>query len=133
VATQSILDSVKAALDLEEDNVDFDVPIIMHINSAFATLWQIGLGPSAGYEIEDSDATWDAFYGTSKRYNAIRTYVCLFVKNLFDPPQTAHHARAMEENLRQHEWRLNVTREETAWTDPNPVHIRQTVLDGGDA
>lgn len=133
MAPVSILDSVKAVLDVEADNEDFDSAVIMHINSAFATLHQLGIGPDAGYEIEDSNATWDAFYGTNKRYNGIRTYVTMYVRNIFDPPQTGHHAAALERQMRELEWRLNVVRENNAWVDPTPVHIRTIVLDGGDA
>lgn len=133
MAPQSILETVKTNLDIELDDVDFDDQIITSINTAFATLWQLGIGPSGGYEIEDASATWDAFYGTNKRYNSIRQYVTYCCRLDYDPPQTAHHATALAAQKTQLEWRLSVIREDNAWVDPNPVPIRSYVLDGGDA
>ena len=129
----SILADVKNNLDVEEDNVDFDGTIKTYINGAFSTLHQLGIGPEGGYAILDGNDTWDAFYGTNKRYNGIRTYVTLAVRMLFDPPQTGHHLTAMQNQLNQLEWRLNVVREGYAWIDPTPVPLRSTVLYGGDA
>ena len=133
MAETSILNSIKTNLDIEPDNDDFDGPLVSAINGVFSVLNQIGIGPAGGFEIEDDTATWDAFYGTNKRYNLIRTYVTMAVRNIFDPPQTAHHARAMQENLKEYENRISMIREETAWVDPTPVPVRSFVLDGGDA
>jgi hypothetical protein len=134
VAPQSILNSVKINLDLDVDDTDFDASVILLINGVFSTLWQLGIGPPDAYEIEDAGDTWDAFLGTNKRYNSVKTYMYLAVKNIFDPPQTGHHSAAMERQIKEAEWRLNVVREETAWVDPNPQPLpRSMILDGGDA
>jgi len=120
---QSILKSVKKVLGIEASDTSFDLDILIHINSAFATLNQLGIGPDDGFEIEDDDAEWSSFYGTDPRYNAIRTYVWLKVKTVFDPPQTSYAVEAVKEQIREHEWRLNAYRETTEWIDPNPPVI----------
>lgn len=107
----SILDSTKKTLGIEPDYDVFDPDLILHINSVFATLEQLGIGPEEGFEIEDADATWDEFLGGDKRLNAVRTYLYLRVKLLFDPPSTSFTLNAMQEQVREHEWRLNAYRE----------------------
>lgn len=115
----SILDSTKKNLGIDPSYTVYDSDVVMHINSVFSMLNQLGLGPVNGYMIDDSTATWDAFIGEDLRLNQVKTYVYLRVRILFDPPQTAHHLNAVNDQIRQLEWYLNVHREETAWTDPN--------------
>ena len=50
--TNSILDSVKKVLGISPEYTEFDVDIIMHINTVFATLRQLGIGPIQGFRIE---------------------------------------------------------------------------------
>jgi hypothetical protein len=116
----SILTSTKKVLNLAADYEAFDQDVIMHINSVFSTLNQLGVGPEVGFMIEDASSTWDAFLGIDPRLNHVKTYVYLRVRILFDPPQTGHHMSAMEKQITELEWRLNVQREETMWTDPFP-------------
>jgi hypothetical protein len=114
---QSILTSVKKMLNIAESDTSFDMDIIIHINSAFATLHQIGIGPDEGFMIEDSGATWSSF--TSNRLlNSVKTYMYAQVRLLFDPPNTSFGIEAMERHINQLIWRLNVVREGTEWTDP---------------
>lgn len=116
--SESILNSTKKAVNLAESDTAFDQDIIMYINGVFSTLNQLGVGPDEGYMIEDESATWDLFLGTDPRLNHVKTYMYLRVRMLFDPPTTGHHTTAMEKQIEQHEWRLNVQREEAQWTDP---------------
>ena len=43
---ESILTSIKKLLGITEDYEQFDTDIIIHINSVFMILTQIGVGPS---------------------------------------------------------------------------------------
>lgn len=133
MTTQSILGSVKKVLGIDSADTDFDVDIVMHINSAFATLQQLGVGPVEGFMIEDATPTWDLFLGTDPRLNNVKTYTYLRVRFVFDPPQTSFHLEAMKEQIREYEWRINAYREETGWVDPDPEVIEEDdlVLDGG--
>lgn len=128
----SILTSIKKSLNLAEDYEAFDEDIIMHINSVFSTMNQLGVGPTQGFMIEDKEATWDAFLGSDPRLNNIKTYVYLRVRLLFDPPSTGYHTKALEDQIKQLEWRMNVYREDTEWVDPNTLLPYATpILDGG--
>lgn len=131
--TDSILTSVKKNLGIDEDYTVFDSDITMYINSVFATLSQLGVGPDEGFMIEDKAATWTTLLGTDPRLNAVKTYVQLRVKALFDPPQTGYLVEAMKQQIQEHEWRINVFMEGTIWTDPDPDDLVETgqVLDGG--
>lgn len=107
----SILDSVKKALGLDPELKVFDVDIIMHINSTFTTLYQLGVG-NPNFTIEDSTAVWDDFYAPNTNRQAIKSYLYLKVRLMFDPPQTARAIEAFEKYSTELEWRLNVLEEE---------------------
>lgn len=120
---ESILDSVKHALNLQPDYTPFDQDVILHINSVFSTINQLGVGPDAGFMIEDKTAVWSDFLQGDPRYNNIKTYVYLRVRLLFDPPTIGYLVTAMQDQIKELEWRINVQREGVAWTDPEPELI----------
>ena len=121
--SDSILRSTKKILGIDADYTAFDLDIMTHINSVFFYLSQIGIGPANGFMIEDDDDTWDAFFGTDTNLNAVKTYVYLRVRLLFDPPTTSYMITSMQAQIQELEWRLNTYREATAWVDPNPVVV----------
>ena len=109
--TDSILVSTKKILGIDAAYTAFDVDIITHINSAFSTLNQLGIGPIDGFMIIDDTTTWDLFLDYDPRMNAVKSYVYLRVRLLFDPPTTSYLITAMKEQVQELEWRLNVVRE----------------------
>ena len=117
---QSILNSTKKILGIAEDYTVFDLDIITHINTAFSTLAQLGVGPTAGFMINDAEEVWTDFTAEDFQYNSVKSYVFLKVRQLFDPPQTSYLISATEKQIQELEWRLNVHREETEWIDPDP-------------
>lgn len=125
--SNSILIATKKALDIPEDLAVFDGQIIMHINTVFSTLNQLGIGPDPGFEIEDATTTWDAFLGAEPRLNMVKTYMYLRVRLIFDPPTTSFAISAMNEQRTELEWRINIARESWVYT---PLNIE---LDGGSA
>jgi hypothetical protein len=114
---QSILTSIKKVVGLTEDDLSFDLDLVMHINSVFATLTQLGVGPDDGFEIEDSTATWDDFL-LDKRYNFVKSYVYLRVRVLFDPPSTSFLGAAFKEQIDEYTWRISIVRESDQWEAP---------------
>ena len=118
---QSILTSTKKILGVGETDTSFDLDIITHINTAFSTLTQLGVGPVEGFMIEDADSEWDEFIGEDSRYQSVKSYVFLKVRQLFDPPTTSYLIDAVNKQINELEWRLNVNRERTDWVDPNPI------------
>lgn len=108
---ESILSSVKKLLGIAEDYTQFDVDIIMHINATFMTLNQIGIGPEEGFSISSNLETWDTFLDGSVRYEAVKSYMALKVRMLFDPPQSSAHMEALKNQVAEYEWRLLVQKE----------------------
>jgi hypothetical protein len=120
---QSILISTKKMLGIAEDYTVFDLDIITHINTAFSTLTQLGVGPVGGFMINDASEVWNDFIGDDLQYNSVKSYVFLRVRQLFDPPSTSYLIAATERQIQELEWRLNVNREATGWVDPDPAPV----------
>lgn len=109
----SILTSVKKLLGISKDYKQFDDDIIMHINTVLMNLTQLGVGPEEGFFIEDDSAEWFDFVDTEEttEFNAVKTYIYLKVKLLFDPPLSASVVESMNRMISELEWRLNVAAE----------------------
>ena len=106
---ESILTSIKKLLGIAEEYEHFDNDIIMHINSVFMILTQLGVGPSKGFVITDSSASWDDFLPEdSKKLQAVKTYMYMKVKLMFDPPTSSAVMESMNRMISELEWRLNV-------------------------
>lgn len=110
----SILDVTKKQIGIAPEDTSFDLDIITHINSIFFILQQLGVGPSTGFFITDKTATWSSFIG-EEQINAVKSYMGLRVRLLFDPPATGPATEAMERQVNQIEWRLNVHMEGVKW------------------
>lgn len=108
---ESILTSIKKFLGINAEYDHFDPEIVMHINSVFADLWQMGVGPGEVFVIEDDTATWEDFMQGLDKYQAVKTYMELRVKILFDPPSSASVLTAYQKEIDKWEWRLNVAAE----------------------
>lgn len=104
---ESILTSVKKVLGITEEYEHFDQDLIMHINTVFGILHQLGVGPSTGFSIQDSSALWNDFVDNEK-LNLVKSYVCLKVRLMFDPPQNGSLIEAINSQISELEWRLNV-------------------------
>lgn len=111
---EGILDSTKHAIGLSADYDVFDPTLVMHINSIFFTLNQLGVGPTEGFAITGSDEPWSIFLGDDVNLNAVKSYVFLKVRLLFDPPPNSFGIAAMEKIAQEYEWRLNVHAENKA-------------------
>ena len=117
----SILDSTKKAIGLGADYDVFDPDIIMHINTAFSTLSQLGVGPEEGFQIVDDSMTWDEYTMADKERNMVKSYVYLRVRLLFDPPETSYLINAFNDQVKELEWRLNVHEEGEKWASQREV------------
>lgn len=106
--TDSILTSVKKLLGISEEYEHFDADLIIHINSVFSILTQLGVGPDAGFMIEDKSTTWADFIGDETEYMLVKSYMHLKVKLLFDPPLSSAVLECYKTQASEYEWRLNV-------------------------
>lgn len=113
----SILTSVKKLLGIPEEYTAFDPDIIMSVNSVFTILQQLGVGPDGGFSITDSSTTWNDYFGASEdieQNEAVKNYIALKVKLMFDPPTSSSVMQATSNMLNELEWRLNVACDKTS-------------------
>lgn len=108
---ESILTSIKKLLGIAEEYTHFDADLIMHINSVFSILTQIGVGPSEGFSIQDASSVWNNFIPDDPRLSSVRTYIYLKVKLIFDPPLSSAVIESVKQNISELEWRLQVAAE----------------------
>lgn len=125
----SILNNTKKILGIGSGDASFDDDLIIHINSAFSILHQLGVGPENGFMIEDESATWTDFVPDTEPYfSLVKTCVYLRVRLNFDPPTTSYLLAACQQQLQEHEWRLSVFREGEDWVDPDPEPSKEDEL-----
>ena len=104
----SILNSIKKILGMPPEYDAFDTDLVIHINSVFGILAQLGVGPEGGFSISDNTTLWKAYLGDSKDLEMVKSYIALKVRLIFDPPTIGAVMDAMKEQIRELEWRLNV-------------------------
>ena len=120
---ESILTSIKKLLGIAEEYKQFDTDIIIHINSALMTLKQLGAGPKEGFIITSEMQTWEQFLGYSNNADpmmaysdtytnsvyleAVKTYIYIKVRLVFDPPSNASLFEALKRQADELEWRIN--------------------------
>lgn len=104
----SILDTIKDRLGVAEDDDSFDTDIIDEINSQFADLHDIGVGPSEGFAIEDKSAIWSDFVSDITVLNSVKDFVYIGVKLVFDPPTQSALLTSLQNRYNKLEWKLNV-------------------------
>lgn len=110
--SESILLSVKKMLGLDKDYDVFDPELIIHINTVFGTLHQLGVGPEDQFRISGDSEVWSDFTTEGEQTDEVKSYVYLRVRLLFDPPSSSFVLSSFKEQLQELEWRLNVKADE---------------------
>lgn len=108
----SILDSTKKVLGLDDSYTAFDLDVIMAINSAFGPLSQIGVGPATGFEITDNTTLWSDYAGNLTYISMVKMFVWKKTQMAFDPPATGFAIAAVEKQLDELIWRINIAAEQ---------------------
>ena len=101
----SIMDSIKKNLGIVPEYTAFDDQIILDINAAFSTLHQLGFGPDEGFEITGIDEFWSDII-EEPRFNFVKSYVCMKVRVMFDPPTSSYALDALNKQIAEYEWRI---------------------------
>ena len=110
---ESILTSIKKLIGYPEEYEQFDPDIIIHINSVFTILNQLGVGPADGFVIKDKATKWSDYIGDNKLLESVKTYMYLKTRLVFDPPASSFVTESIKEMIKEYEWRLNATAETT--------------------
>lgn len=117
----SILLTIKKMLGLNSDFDCYDLDIIIYINTAFATLQNIGVGPEKGFRITGDLDVWSQFLDDPVLLDHAKTYIYLKVKQLFDPPSSSFVLDALNKSMEELEWRLNIRADDWAHTKVGDV------------
>lgn len=105
----SILKTIKKLIGPSLDYDYFDNDLIIHINSAFSVLNQLGLGSDDTFAITGDSETWQDFLGNDKKFlEMVKTYIYLKVKVTFDPPTSSFVLEAYNKQIAELEWRINI-------------------------
>lgn len=105
----SVLNSVKAIIGINEEDTAFDKELIIHINSVLSVLRQIGLSCTDKLLIHGSEETWADFIVDNDHIEEIKTYIGLRVRKIFDPPINQTTMTALNETISELEFRLNIS------------------------
>lgn len=104
----SILISVKKLVGISQEDTSFDTDLIIHINSVFMILKQLGVGPKDGFSITSDLDTWNDFLADGSKLAAVKSYMYAKVRLLFDPPTIASVLESLKAQIVELEWRLMV-------------------------
>lgn len=109
--SDSILESVKKLINAEGDDY-FDTDLIIHINTVFSILTQMGVGPEEGFSIDDDKSTWDEFTEDEPIFNMVKTYMGLRVKLFFDiASANSYYITQLQTEADELEWRIRAAAE----------------------
>lgn len=106
INSESILDSIKKLIGFNKDYTQFDVDVIININSSLSRLWSLGIGPKTGFKIKDSSSVWTELIGDGKMFENVKMYVYLKAKLVFDPPASSAVIQAYKDEIKELEWLL---------------------------
>ena len=112
VLEEKILSSIKKLLGLNDGVTVFDTDIVIHINTVFANLTQMGVGPqnnegkNIGFKISTGNEVWGDFTSNNILIENVKTYVYIKVKMVFDPPTSSALIDAYNAQAKELEWRL---------------------------
>lgn len=92
----SILGTVRKMVVGREDDTTFDTDLVIHINTVFDVLYQVGIGTEDPFFITDDSTAWSDFIDGTL-FRSVLSFMVLRVKMLFDPPQSSFVLSSMKE------------------------------------
>lgn len=101
----SILTTIKKLLGIAKDYTQFDEDIIVHINTVFAILHDMGVGPDDTFFIRDDKSVWEEFIEDHEDLEMVKSYIYMRVRMLFDTPSGAVKD-ALDSSIKELEWRM---------------------------
>jgi len=105
--SNSILTSIKKLCNLGEEYTPFDQDIIIHINTAFSVLNQLGAGPEGGYRIKDASNEWSEFIPEDcMLLEMVKDFIYIKCRLIFDPPASSSIAQVLKDEMKELESRI---------------------------
>ena len=103
---ESIVNTIKKSLGIDPSDDSFDQDLIPIINTVIFTLSQIGVGPIHGFTVTTIDDKWsDYLTNATINLEAVKTYIYLKTKLVFDPPTNSTVIENINATLKELEWR----------------------------
>lgn len=106
---ESILGTIKKLIGFEDDYTQFDTDLIIHINTAFASLAQIGSNLKEGFFITDKNNLWSEYTIDTSILEPIKMYVYLKTKMVFDPPASSMVIETIKQTINELEFRIQIS------------------------
>ena len=106
----NVLITIKKMIGLSPEDDSFDTDLIIDINSVLTILCQLGVSELDSIDEIIKETTWTECFGENispKALNAIKTYIYLKVRKLFDPPQSSTTLESLNSLISEYEWRIN--------------------------
>ncbi len=118
--SNSILLTVKKMLGLDTSYNVFDMDVMIGINSAFSTLYQLGAPINRDFMVTGDKQKWSDLMEERywHRLSFIPQYVYLKVRVIFDPPTSSFVLDAYNKQISELEWRIN-DEIENIWEEEN--------------
>lgn len=113
---ENILASVKKINNIEETDASFDNELILAINSALMVVMQEWHGMDHAFKLQDGTETWAQLLGEDVDYEGVKELIGLKVRLTFDPPSSQTVMQAIQDQIRDLEWRLYI------WKDLNRIN-----------
>lgn len=106
--SDSILNSVKKLIGINEDDESFDMDIVLNINAAISTLFQLGVTKKS-YTVESKDDTYEMLLPNASEevISQTKMYFVYKVRLGFDSSTlTANMVQVIKDLIAEAEWRL---------------------------
>lgn len=107
-SNNSVLNSIKSLLGISTEDVNFDPELIVYINGALSVMTQLGIGPEQGFVITGANEMWTAILEDREDIEVVKTATYLRVRLLFDPPQNSFLVKAIQDQIQELDWRIEV-------------------------
>lgn len=104
----SILNTIKKMLGIPDEYDVYDADIIAHINTVIFSLRQMGIRSDDHFVVTCELETWNDYLGDTRRFEAVKTYIYMRVKQVFDPSNSSAMTSAIDKQIEELEWRLSV-------------------------
>lgn len=103
----TILEEVKKFIPIPVDDDSFDTALILHINSLFFELMQLGIGPATIPFSIQNDSEWSDFDCLPQQLDTVKLFICAKTKLQFDTPTSGAVSQALKETVAEVETRLH--------------------------
>lgn len=118
-----ILYTIKKMLGVSMDDGPFDTEIVVGINSALMVLNQLGIGPR-GFVVTGVEETWSDLLDDFTDLEAVKSYIYIRTRLAFDPPTNSFLVNALQEQMKEYEWRLSIRKDERRIENEQPKRPR---------